>query len=199
MAGALAAHFDRVEATDASAEQIRAALPHDAVTYTAAPAESTPFADASFDLVTVGQALHWFDAERFFAEVIRVAAPGGILAAWCYETCTVSDAVDSIVGHLYEDLTGPFWPPERAIIERGYRDFELPGQEIDAPAFEMALEWDTPAMLGYLRTWSACRRYREQHATDPVDLVAEALEAAWGNRSRTVRWPLRVRVSRLRE
>ena len=194
---ALAAHFESVAATDASAEQVRAAARHPAVHYSVAPAEATPFDAGAFDLITVGQALHWFDVERFYAEAGRVAAPGGVLAAWSYGRCSVTHDVDACVEFLYSDLTGPFWPPERALIERGYRDFDLPGPEIEAPAFAMQLEWRSDDMLGYLRTWSACHRYVAVHGTDPVDRIEATLKEAWGDAARTVRWPLALRVCRL--
>ena len=194
---ALAAHFETVLATDASGEQIRSAMPHDRVRYEISPAETTPFEANSFDLVSVGQAMHWFDVEKFYAEALRVAVPGGILAAWCYALCSVTAEVDVVVDHLYCDLTGPYWPPERALIERGYRDFTLPGSELETPVFAMQLEWRADDMLGFLRTWSACSRFSAEHGTDPVDQIEATLKEAWGDAARTVRWPLELRVCRL--
>ena len=109
----------------------------------------------------------------------------------------MSAGVDPVIAWLYDDLTGPFWPPERALIERGYRDFELPGAELQAPAFDMRLVWHADDMLGYLRTWSACRRYAAEHGSDPVDRIETKLIKAWGDAARTVRWPLKFRVCRL--
>jgi len=197
VAVALAAHFAVVSATDASAAQIAAAVPDDRVRYSVSAAESTPFPSNTFDLVTVGQALHWFDSARFFAEAARVAVGGALLAAWCYATCRVSADVDRVIAWLYEDLTGPFWPPERRLIERSYRDFVLPGAELESPAFDMQLDWHADDMLGYLRTWSACRRYAAEHGSDPVDRIESTLNEAWGDAARTVRWPLKIRACRL--
>ena len=70
---ALAEHFDQVHATDVAPEQIAAAKPHPRVKYSVAPAEHSGLPDASVDLVTVAQALHWFDVRAFYAE----AAPRG--------------------------------------------------------------------------------------------------------------------------
>ncbi len=192
----LARHFDAVEATDASAEQIDAAKPHARVRYSAAPAESTPFADSSFDLVTVGQALHWFHVDRFFDEAARVAVPEGVLAAWCYGACRVSTGVDRVIYQLYHDLTGPYWPPERAFIERGYSDFTLPGTELEPPALSMRLTWRADDMLGYLRTWSACHRYELERGEDPVRIIESDLRDAWADALLTVEWPLTLRVCR---
>ena len=80
----LAGHFDRVIATDASRQQLDQAMPHDRVTYQVAQAQRTGIASGSVDLVTVAQALHWFDIPRFFNEAKRVLKPGGVVAVWCY-------------------------------------------------------------------------------------------------------------------
>ncbi len=194
---ALAGHFERVVATDASQAQIDAAIAHPAVSYRVAKAEASGLEDDSVDLVTVGQALHWFDTPRFFAEASRVLVAGGIVAAWCYELCSVSPACDSAVEHLYTGIVGPFWPKERRLIEERYAGIEFPGIELVPPAFEMKSQWTVDDMLGYLRTWSACQRYRRERGEDPVGLIDDELRRAWGTAPRKVRWPLTARISRL--
>jgi len=194
---ALARHFDRVIATDASSAQIDAAIAHPGVSYRVATAEASGLEADSVDLVAVGQALHWFDTARFFAEASRVLVAGGCVAAWCYELCTVSPACDAVVDHLYTDITGPFWQPERRLIDERYAGIDFPGTAIEVPAFEMNSQWAADDMLGYLRTWSACQHYRRQHGHDPVELIEDELRTVWGRDSRTVRWPLTVRVTRL--
>jgi SAM-dependent methyltransferase len=194
---ALAKHFERVIATDASPAQIDAAMPHPAVRYRVATAEDSGLPDGAVELVTVGQALHWFDIVRFFAEASRVLVAGGSVAAWCYELCTVSPGCDAAVGRLYTDIVGPFWPPERRLIEARYAGIEFPGEPVAAPAFEMQASWSVDDMLGYLRTWSACQRYRREHGHDPVGRVADELRRAWGPGRRAVRWPLTVKIARL--
>jgi ubiquinone/menaquinone biosynthesis C-methylase UbiE len=81
---ALAEHFAVVHATDVAAEQIAAATAHGRVRYSVAPAERSGLRAQSVDLVTVAQALHWFDVPAFYAEVARVARPGALLAVWTY-------------------------------------------------------------------------------------------------------------------
>jgi ubiquinone/menaquinone biosynthesis C-methylase UbiE len=87
---ALAEHFTHVFATDASEEQIRQAEPHPRVEYAVAPAERCPLPDGSANLVTVAQALHWFDLDQFNTEVKRVCHPGGFLAVWTYDLHAVN-------------------------------------------------------------------------------------------------------------
>ncbi len=193
---ALAAHFERVVATDASRAQIDAAIAHPGVSYRVATAEESGLPSDSASLVTVGQALHWFDTARFFAEAARVLVAGGCVAAWCYELCHVSPTCDAIVERLYTGIVEPFWPPERRLIEERYARIDFPGTAVAAPGFEMGTQWTVDDMLGYLRTWSACQHYRRQHGEDPVELIEDDLRTAWGSATRAVRWPLTVRVSR---
>ena len=193
---ALTRHFDAVRATDASAAQIAAAKPHRRVRYGVTPAEATAFEASSFDLVTVGQALHRFDVDAFFIEAARFTVPGGVRAAWCYEICRVSSEVDSAIDYLYRELTGPYWPPERGFIERGYRDFTLPGAELEGPPLAMRLDWRADDMLGYLKTWSACQSFALEHGRDPVSIIETDIRDAWGDAARAVVWPLSARVCR---
>lgn len=196
----LAPHFREVVATDASAEQLRNAVPHPGVVFGVASAEASGLEAASVDLVTVAQALHWFDLPRFFAEAARVLRPGGVLAAWCYVQVTVSAEVDAVVDRLYRETVGPFWPPERALVEDGYRSLALPPPftEVAAPEFEMEMRWTPAELLGYLGTWSAAQRHRRATGRDAVAEVAAELATAWGpaEEARTVRWPLGLRVAR---
>lgn len=193
---ALAAHFDSVVATDASAEQLAASQAHARVEYATARAEVSGLESGSVDLVTVAQAYHWFDAPQFHAEAQRVLRPDGVLAVWCYQACQVNSDIEAAVEYLYTDLIGPFWPPERVMIEDGYRQVVLPGESLPAPAFEMSLDWTASDMLGYLRTWSASRRYQAEHGDDPVAKIETRLREAWGEGVRTVRWPLHLKISR---
>ena len=91
----LAQHFDVVEATDASKQQIENAIPQKRVHYSVQPAEQTNFQAASFDAVCVAQALHWFDFDRFYLEVHRVLKPQGVFVTWGYDWFNVSKDFDT--------------------------------------------------------------------------------------------------------
>jgi SAM-dependent methyltransferase len=194
----LAGHFHRVVATDPSATQIENAGAHPRIEYRVEAAERSSLAYASASLVTVAQALHWFDQGRFHAEVRRVLKPGGLFAAWAYSDCRVAPDIDALKDRVYVDLTGPYWPPERVHVDTGYRDLPFPYEEIAAPAFAMTTRWDVDRWLGYLRSWSASQRYLRATGVDPVALVEEALRAAWGEGEREVRWDFHLCAGRLR-
>jgi ubiquinone/menaquinone biosynthesis C-methylase UbiE len=105
----LAPYFAEVQATDVCAEQISQGLSVPNVHYSVRPAESTCFADRSFDLITVAQALHWFDFARFWVEVRRVARPGALFAAWGYAWFDCDSDVHAELVMPLRTLIDPFW------------------------------------------------------------------------------------------
>lgn len=198
-AGGLAPHFAEVIATDASATQIAAAQGPDNVHFAVAPAEAAPLADHSTDLVMVAQAAHWFDLPAFYTEVRRVLRPGGVVCLLTYSGHQVDPEIAPIAQCFYRDTVGPYWPPERRLVEEGYRSLPFPFTEIHAPRFELKAQWTLAQFLGYQATWSATKRYREMTGHDPLVELAEELGKVWGGegRVREVRWPLGVRVGRV--
>lgn len=194
----LAPHFRQVVATDASAEQIRHARHHPSIDYRVAPAEASGLAAHCADLVTAAQAAHWFDLPRFYAEAARVLKPGGVLALWGYGRLVLPGAADAPFLRFYAETLGPYWPPERALIDEAYRSLEFPFTEIAAPAFEIAVEWDLASLLDYVSTWSAVKRYLGARGENPLPSLRTALLAGWGDPTtvRKLRWPLFLRVGR---
>lgn len=189
--------FDKVLATDASDSQLASAKEHPKIEFRVASAEVSGIESASVDLVTVAQALHWFDIEAFFAEACRVLKPGGILAIWSYARCLVSPECDDIIEKLFAE-TDAYWPPERQLVDNRYRDIELPVPEIPCQPFEMRLDWTDKEILNYMRTWSGSRRYLAATGRDPVTIFETELEQAWGEGTREVRWPLTLKVGQKR-
>jgi len=195
----LARHFDRVLATDASAAQVRAAATHPRVAYGVAQAEAVPFRSGGFDLITVAQALHWLELPVFYAEARRLLAPGGAVAVWTYGRQRVDGGpIDAAVDHYYDQIVGPYWPPERRWVETGYRTLRFPFAEVPVAAPPMAVSWTLDELLGYIGTWSATARYRSTTGVDPLPDLAEQLATHWGHRAarRRVEWPLSVRAGR---
>lgn len=194
----LAPHFRQVVATDASAEQIRYAEPHPRIDYRVAPAEASGLVEHSIDLVTVAQAAHWFDLPRFYAEVARVLKPVGVLALWGYGRMVLPGKMDTPFQRFYAETVGPYWPPERALIDDAYRGLDFPFTEIEAPAFHIEVAWSLPRLMDYLSTWSAVKRYQNVNGNDPLPVLRAELEPLWGDpeTARDLQWPLFMRVGR---
>jgi SAM-dependent methyltransferase len=192
----LAEHFDHVIATDPSQEQLQSAFAHPKVEYRRATAEDSGLEPGSVDAVTVAQAAHWFDLNRFYSEVRRVLKPGGAVAIWCYILTRVSPEVDEVIDRYYYGTVGPYWPRERRLVDDGYASLPFPFDEVPAPDLEIGLSWTLDEMIAYLRTWSPTRLYIKANGVDPVALVEPELAAVWGEResARTVRWPIRMRT-----
>jgi ubiquinone/menaquinone biosynthesis C-methylase UbiE len=191
----LARHFDLVLASDASADQLAHARRHPRVRYLRHAAECLPYRDRAADLLTVAQAVHWFDFDRFWPEVRRVLRTGGLCAAWTYEKFRVDPAVDEVVDAFYTGVVGPFWPPERRHVEQAYRTLPFPLTEVAAPAFVLETDWTLDTVLRYLGTWSAVQRYRDARGADPLPALGERLRRPWPDgESRRLRWPIHLRI-----
>ena len=193
----LAARFERVAATDASLKQLSNAPTNDNVFVAASLAEEAPLPDHSVDLVTVAQAIHWFDLEAFFAEVRRVLVPAGAVAAWTYGLPELEDPeVGRVVDRFIADALGPFWPPEVAHVLDGYLSIGFPFAELSAPSFEMTVGWNLPDLLGLVRTWSGVGRYIEARGEDPVEELEADLVPRWGpaEKQRSIRWSVKIRA-----
>lgn len=195
----LAGRFERVHATDASAEQIAHATPHPRVAYAHTPAEASGLPDGVVDLAVAAQAAHWFDLDGYYAEVRRVARPRAIVALTAYALMRFNDAVDPVVDHFYANVLAPYWPPERRHTEDGYRSLPFPFEELPAPAFEMRADWTLEHVIGYVGTWSAVGAMVQARGPAPFEAFRRELAKAWGSAEtvRPVRWRLSVRLGRL--
>jgi SAM-dependent methyltransferase len=193
----LATRFASVFATDPSAAQIAQAYAPGNVTFAVEPAECSNLADASVDAICVAQALHWFDRTKFFAECARVLHPGGVLVAWGYQDIEPPPHLVDAFAAFRDDIDA-YWPPERALVDAAYADFEWPFARLDAPTFTMAVDWPLPRLLGYFASFSAVKRYREATGRDPVAAHAAAIASGWGDAdaNQHLQWPLFVHACR---
>jgi SAM-dependent methyltransferase len=198
-AAGLAAHFDSVIAIEPSNAQLdHATSTSSRIRYLRGSAEATGVEQASADLMVAAQAFHWFNHELFFAEVARVVRSGGTLAVWCYGLAQISPEIDAAVYELYEGRLGPFWQPERKLIEDGYRTVLFPFPELAVPPFRMQVSWTFSQLIGYLSTWSPIKSYVTARGENPLELTLPRLEQAWaGAAERIVSWPLSVRAFRI--
>lgn len=198
-AAGLARYFNLVVATDASRAQLAEAARDPDVRYVRSNAEASGLAGHSMDAIVAAQAVHWFDRPAFFREAARVGRSGALIAVWTYWRLLITPEIDAIVDRFYSGVVGPFWPPERRLIERQYRDIELPFAPVEAPDVSIDVDMNLEAIAGYVGTWSSVQRYREARGADPVPLLIAELAPLWGDpeRVRPTRWPLAIRAGRV--
>ena len=191
-------NFDHVLATDPSVSQIKNAVLHDRIEYGVSKAESCPAADGSLDLVTVAQAIHWFDFDLFFKEVQRVLKPNGVLAFWTYTLAKISPEVDEVTNYFYQDVVGRYWPKERNFVEDKYEGISIPFDEIESPSFEININYSMQDYLAYLATWSAVKNFIKDNHSNPIDVIESQMFKAWDatEEYKVVTWPIHLRVGR---
>ncbi|HEX7033246.1 MAG TPA: class I SAM-dependent methyltransferase [Nitrososphaera sp.] len=204
---ALADYFKQVVASDISAKQIENSQQRSNISYRIFPAEKTPLGDNSVDLITVAQALHWFDFDQFYSEAKRVlkkksgeSGRGGIIAAWAYGLHSISPEIDKISFRLYEGILGDrYWAPERKYVEAKYETIPFPFEQVSAPQFQIELNWNMLDLVNYFHSWSSVQKFMEKNKYDPVSDILDSLEDAWGgkhrvNEKKKVVWPLYVKL-----
>lgn len=193
----LSAYFEQVYATDASANQIAQAASAANIRYAVATADQSGLPDLSCDVVTVAQALHWFDLPRFYQEVDRVLKPQGYLAVWCYGVQQLSDTgINAVVQDFYWRILGDYWPAERVHVENGYQQLAFPYAEIASPVCEMRHQWSLSQLMAYFSTWSAVSAYKRMHDDDPIVALTARLLPLWGREQETreIVWPITLKV-----
>lgn len=195
----LTQHFRRVLATDLSVAQIRQAKAHPHIEYRAAPCDASGLPDATCDLVTVAQAIHWFDFDRFYAEVRRVLKPGSLIAAWTYTLLRGEPVINSVIETFYAEVLTPWWPPQRRWVELGYAGMPFPFPAVTpAPIFEIRRYWTLGDLVGYIGTWSAVQRCLAETGFDPSHELFARLRSVWGESTTTreIVWPIALLVGR---
>jgi len=191
----LAERFKTVFATDISEDQLRHAQKKANIIYRKERAEQTSFADNSLDLITVGQAIHWFDFDAFYKEVRRVARPGTFFAAWTYSLLRMTPAINKVIEDLYFNITHHYWDKQRYYVDAEYKTIPFPFEEITVPEMWIIKSFTLPELVGYLGTWSGAIKYRKLEQKNATDLVLKDIERAWGTEEKLeVIWPVYVRA-----
>jgi len=198
MADVLSRRFKEVVATDISSQQLAQATPRENILYLKEEADHTSAPDHCYDLITVAQAIHWFDFDAFYNEVRRTAKAGAILAVTGYGLMETEGPLNAVIADFYYNTVGPYWDKERRYIDERYKTIPFPFNEIQTPEFFIHVDWDLQQLIGYLRTWSAVKHYTTAQQEDPIELIIPALQQAWKAKG-SVRFsfPLLLRVANL--
>jgi ubiquinone/menaquinone biosynthesis C-methylase UbiE len=192
----LAEHFNKVAATDPSVSQLKNADRISNIFYVASTAEQSVLKNESVDIITVSQAMHWFDIPCFFKEAERVLKQEGILAVWIYNLLRISPMIDEVISDFYQNKLDRFWPEERDLVENNYESINFPFEKVHSPDFIMNAEWNLNELVGYIATWSAINKYNSVNSDSPVESINNNLMPLWGDPStkRNIRWPLKLIV-----
>lgn len=189
----LARYFDHVIATDISMALLDQATPHPKISYRQVEAEASGIETESVDLITIAQALHWFDLPQFWNEARRVMKPSAILAFWGYIWPEVSPDVDDVMEEFKARIASS-WPERSALLHGAYASINPPFHEISAPEIITTVSWTADDYLAHLRSWSATRYYSENTGENIVETFAPVFAKAWRGDRNPVRWPLVIKV-----
>ncbi len=202
VASSLTPHFQQIYATDGSEEQIHHAFHHNKIEYSVAVAEQAPLEDRSVNLITVAEAVHWFNLEQFYQEVRRVSKPGGIIAIWGYwyfNSLSEEEHLDRVFREFFTTVVDPFWDEEIKLLIQKYQTIPFPFAELKTPLFTMELQWNMKDFLEYLNSWSAIQKIIAVQSQQPILEFSKCLAEAWGDPDRKIlfQWPLHMRLGRI--
>jgi ubiquinone/menaquinone biosynthesis C-methylase UbiE len=193
----LAKYFEKIFATDISQKQIDNAEQAANIYYSVQPSEQTNFADNTFDLITVSQALHWFATDKFYNELNRIAKRGSVFAAWSYSLLYVSPEINKQIRSFYTNIIGPYWDFERKYVDEEYKTIPFPFSEITTPDFNMEYYWTIEELEGYISTWSALQKFISANNHNPVPEVVNRIRPHWKNERMKISFPLHLRTGRI--
>lgn len=181
---ALAKQFKKVIATDISSKQLTNAVRANNIEYALQPAEHTSIESNSIDLITVAQAIHWFDTEQFYTEAIRVAGNNAFIAVWCYSLLQINEPIDALINHYHFNTLAAYWDAERKFVDEGYKNIPFPFEKIKTPSFVIERYWTLDELEGYLYTWSAFNKYMAVNTGNPVKELIQSIARHWNANAR---------------
>eukprot|EP01025_Chloroclados_australasicus_P018808 TRINITY_DN20011_c0_g1_i1.p2 TRINITY_DN20011_c0_g1~~TRINITY_DN20011_c0_g1_i1.p2 ORF type:complete len:266 (+),score=34.28 TRINITY_DN20011_c0_g1_i1:473-1270(+) len=180
----LAAFFEKVVAIDSSREQIaNAHTRHSNVEFVFGDCHELPFENNSIDLVTVAQALHWFELPQFYKEAGRVLKPGKVFSAWCYPLFSFPDypQASEQVKEYGHGFLKDYWDERAMKVARSYDGMEPPEnifQDFQKRQLLVEQRSNLQAIKGYMASWSAYNTYisQNQGLQDPLEDLFSKLQ-----------------------
>jgi len=200
-ASVLAEHFTKVFATDISQKQLDKAIQKENIIYSIEAAEKFSFQNDYFDLITVAQAIHWFDFDKFYAEVKRTLKDDGLMVVIGYGLIRINNEVNAVIDHFYTNVIGSYWDKERKHVDEEYRTIPFPFIEIESPKLFIEYEWTLDHFVNYLGTWSAVQHFIKEHNSNPIDCdIMQSLQLVWdATEKKKISFPLFIKAGRKAE
>ncbi|XP_042229481.1 putative methyltransferase DDB_G0268948 [Homarus americanus] len=185
----LSPHFTSVTGLDISQAQITEATKLGTGTnvfFKVSGAEKLPFSECSLQLVTAGQACHWFDLPKFYEEVDRILVPGGVLALYGYAFPQpiygdLTEKLYDIINYVYEKDTGGYWGSGRKDVDAAYshQKFSIPYSSNTRDDTHYVDKSATVAELtGYITSWSGFQNFKAKNG----DVAAQEILDRFQNR-----------------
>ncbi len=176
----LANHFKRVLATDQDRRQLEMAPKQPNIEYRLALAETDLGLRGQVDLITCACSIHWFDLPKFYEIASQALRPDGVIAAWTYDwPWTNIEPIDLILRKLKDDILGSYWGDNAGFYFCQYKTLPFPFVELESPLFHAPIAMSKGDLIKFLTTWSAVKKYKLRHKSDPLSLVDKELEDAW--------------------
>lgn len=176
----LSNYFKKLIASDISQKQLEQAPAKGNIEYVLCAAEETPFAEDSFDLITISQAFHWMNQEKFHAEAYRVGKNECVVAIWMYDLISSKEEeLNSFIRYFYKNTTGPYWDAERKHIDDHYANVLFDFESLPVKDFSIEINFTPEQLLGYFSTWSATQNFIKANGYSPVDEIKEELQSIW--------------------
>ncbi|KAK9930245.1 hypothetical protein M0R45_027288 [Rubus argutus] len=191
----LAEHYEQVLASDISESQLKHAFQHPRVRYIHTPMSISEDEmvnliggghENSVDLVTVAEAVHWFDLPKFYSLVKRLLRkPGGTIAVWAYNKLLVSPDFDPVFNHFREKCI-PFQNPNLIYIRENYRTLPFPfegvglSHEGEPMTLEIPKEMSFQGLMRMLKSYSAVPTAKDQGVDLLSEEVIKEFQRVWG-------------------
>ncbi|XP_071543816.1 putative methyltransferase DDB_G0268948 isoform X3 [Panulirus ornatus] len=166
----LGPHFASVTGLDISEAQISEATKQNTrtnISFKVSGAEKLPFPNSSLQLVTAGQACHWFDLPKFYQEVDRVLVPGGVLALYGYLFPQpihgdLTEKLGDIIEDVYQKDTNGYWESGIEDVGTCYGDqkYIIPYPDLirDDTHFVDKIA-SVSDLTGYITSWSGFQNF----------------------------------------
>lgn len=198
VAAILAESFKNVYATDISENQIQNAIQKPNISYAVERSEMTSLPNKSIDLLTVAQAIHWFDFDVFYNEAKRVLKPNGTLAIWGYGLLRINASINKIIDNFYTNEIGPYWNKERRHIDNNYESIPFNFDPIKTTEkFKIETNWTLNQLEGYFNSWSSVQNYIETHqGRNPVNRLIKDIALEWDTDLKTIHFPIFIKIGK---